>query len=127
MPNRNRFVSPEIKRLDLSEGDWVEIKARLSYREEQELAGAMIRATRGDGDEREVSVNVARYAILKLITYLQEWSFRDEQDKPVPLSPSAIENLDPDTAEEIDEAINAHVEALKASKATPATKGSGKK
>lgn len=104
---RNRFVQPSTVRLPLSDSDWVEIKERLTYAENQRLQGAMVRSVRDlDG---EVGVDLARFTILRMETWLTDWSFRDDQDKPVTLSRSAIENLDPDTAREIDAAIDQHV------------------
>jgi hypothetical protein len=110
MPRRNRFVQPNTVRLDLSDGDWVETKERLTYAESQKLYSAFVRSMRdGGADADEMGVDLARFALLRMETWLTDWSFRDDQDKPVPLSRAAIENLDPDTAKEIDVAINAYL------------------
>lgn len=125
MPNLRRFVSPNTVRLDLSDGDWIEVKERLTYKEQQQLSGAMLRSIKTVEGDQEMGVDFARYAILRLKTWLLEWSFRDEHDKPVPLSPAAIENLDPDTAQEIGDALDKHLEGREALKATPAMTESG--
>jgi hypothetical protein len=110
MPRRDRFVQPNTVRLDLSDGDWVETKERLTYAESQKLYSAFVRSMRdGGADADEMGVDLARFALLRMETWLTDWSFRDDQDKPVPLSRAAIENLDPDTAKEIDVAINAYL------------------
>jgi hypothetical protein len=106
---RNRFVQPNTIRLELTDSDWVEIKERLTYKENQTLQGAMVKYIRDATGESEVGVDLARFTILRMETWLTDWSFRDDQDKPVPLSRAAIENLDPDTAKEIDVAINAYL------------------
>jgi hypothetical protein len=127
MPKRNRFVSPDVKRLPLSDDDWIEVKERLTYKERQQLSGAMFRSVKGAADDQEMGVDFARYAILRLKTWLVDWSFRDKEDKPVPLSSAAIENLDPADADEIGEALDKHIAELEAAKAVPAPSESGKK
>jgi hypothetical protein len=88
----------------------VETKERLTYAESQKLYSAFVRSMRdGGADADEMGVDLARFALLRMETWLTDWSFRDDQDKPVPLSRAAIENLDPDTAKEIDVAINAYL------------------
>jgi hypothetical protein len=123
---RNRFVQPNTVRVDLTEGDWVELKEQISYAEAQRLYGAMVRTwpqsafgvgdPTGD-DSKDVGIDMARFAILRQQTWLTDWSFRDDQDKPVPLTRAAIENLDTETASEIDAAITAHQAAVQAKKA----------
>ena len=48
----------------------------------------------------------------KIAEYLVNWSFVDEDGRPVAVSPSAIDNLDPDTYREIREAVEAHEEKV---------------
>lgn len=121
-----RFVSPGTAKLDLGDGDWVEVKEQINYGESQRLSGAMLRTVKTAAGDNEVGVDFARYAVLKLQTWLTDWSFRDEQDKPVPLSPAAIENLDPAAAEAINEAIDRHVAARAEGKAPSSASGNGK-
>ena len=121
-----RFITPATARLDLSDGDWVEIKEQINYGEAQRLSGAMLRTVKTAAGDNEVGVDFARYAVLKLQTWLVDWSFRDEADKPVPLSPAAIENLDPEAAEAINDAIDTHLAERNAGKATSTSNGSAK-
>lgn len=121
-----RFITPATARLDLSDGDWVEIKEQINYGEAQRLSGAMLRTVKTAAGDNEVGVDFARYAVLKLQTWLVDWSFRDEADKPVPLSPAAIENLDPEAAEAINDAIDRHLAERQAGKATSTSNGSAK-
>ncbi len=121
------FVRPAVVRLDLGEGQWVETKEQLTYGESQRLSGAMLRTVRTAAGDNEVGVDFARYAVLKLQTWLVDWSLRDEADKPVPVSAAAIENLTPAAAEAINEAIDAHVAGRAAGKATSSASANGKK
>jgi hypothetical protein len=125
MPN-NWFVQPAVVRLDLGDGQWAEIKEQITYGESQRLSGAMLRSVRTAAGDNEVGVDFARYAVLKLQTWLVDWSLRDEADKPVPLSPAAIENLTPEAAEALNAAIDAHVAERTAGKATSTSNGSAK-
>ena len=114
----SRLILPNTVRLELSDGDWVEVKERLSYGESQRLSSSMLRYVKTDTGENEIGIDFAKHSLLRMETWLTDWSFRDHNDKPVPLSRSAIENLDAQTAGEIDEALTAHIEAL--GKAPPA-------
>lgn len=104
MSRRNRFVTAETVRLDLSDGDWVEIKARLTYEEAQKLGNASLVGLNQGG----YAIDVARFRLMRLETWLVDWNFADNEGKSVPLSPSAIRNLDPETAEEILDALDAY-------------------
>jgi hypothetical protein len=107
MSKRNRFVTPATVRLELSDGDWIEIKERLTYGEERKLANSALVATSANGFQ----VDLARAQLLRMEIWLTDWSFVDNNGKSVPLTPSAIQNLDPDTAEEIIAALDAYQEA----------------
>ena len=47
---KNRFVTPDTARVELSDGDWIEIKERLTYGEQQRLAGGALTRMSGSGD-----------------------------------------------------------------------------
>lgn len=120
--SRNRFITPDTTRLDLSDGDWVEVKTRLNWGETQRISSSLLRSIKGSEDE--MGIDWAKYGSLRLQTWLVDWSFKDGTDKPVKLTPAAIANLDPETAAEIDAVLSAHVEKLDAEKkATASTTG----
>lgn len=104
MARRNRFVSTETVRLDLSEGDWVDVKERLSYAEQLALSNASIVGTQVGGG---FQVDMGRYRIKRLEMYLTDWNFTDAEGKSVPLTSAAIRHLDSETAEEILAALDA--------------------
>lgn len=111
--SRNRFVSPESVRLDISDGDWIEVKRQLTYQEEQELIGSVIASMRpGKELKLESGPDYARAQIERLALWLLDWSFRDGSDRPVPVNRDAIGVLDPDTAREIDAALDRHLGAM---------------
>jgi hypothetical protein len=67
-----------------------------------------------------LSVDLAAYDIERLVTWVIDWSFTGADGEPVYVSREAIEALHPDTAKELQDALDAHIEALEAKKAGPA-------
>lgn len=100
-------------RLELSDGDWIEIKERLSYGEQQRLAGAAL-GKMTPGADAEIGLNWAMYNIERLSLWIVDWSFNLADGKDAPLNKQTIAALDPATVEEIDAAITAHIEHLEA-------------
>jgi len=113
--SRNRFVTPETATLQLSDDDWIEVKERLTYGEQQRLAGGALRPKLTDG-EIDISLDLETHSILRLSTWIIDWSFCDAKGKQVEVSRDAIASLDPDTVEEIENVLTAHIEALEKKK-----------
>jgi hypothetical protein len=119
--SRNRFVEPETVKLDLSDGDWIEVKKELTYGEEQRLAGAAMtsmniqsdadkaKTQTEEGDGVRVNLQNERFAIARLYTWLVDWSFTNAKGKRVEVSREAIANLSASTAHEIDDALTAYI------------------
>ena len=129
---RSRFVRPDIRRLELSEGDWIEVKGTLTAGERAALNSASLQTSvrpRVPGmleeinTSQEVRVDFGRASLARMEMYITDWSFRDEKDKPVKVSRAAIAALDQETADEIEAALDKHVteqaEAKKAMTGTP--------
>jgi hypothetical protein len=116
-----RFASGAAVKLPLSDGDWVLVRAELSYGQQRRLAMAgvtgMPPALAGAAGEGRLSVDWAAFEIERLVTWVMDWSFRDGDGDRVVVSREAIESLHPETAQEIAAALDAHVEALEAKKA----------
>ena len=124
---RNRFVTLETVRLDLSDDDWIEVKKQLSYREEQQLAGAglskvAVSTINPDAEEVEVGMDMAAHNICRLSLWIVDWSFCGENDKRIGISADAIGMLAPSTVREIDRALTAHIEAGETEKNAPRRK-----
>jgi hypothetical protein len=102
---RLRFVTPEIVRLPLSEGDWIEVKKRLTVGEARQATTSFIGKFNGDGSR---TPNLETLGMGNVLAYLVRWSFRDANDLPVSVSLDALKALDMDTYREIDDAIEAH-------------------
>jgi hypothetical protein len=121
-----RFVDPSKStdhpiKLPLTEGDWIEIKPRLSTGEIQTIEAASLRAYRqtlapGSPGAPRVEVDLEAYGLVRNFVWLRDWSLKDADDKPVTLTIQALAALDPDTTEEIDVAITGHIKKLEAEK-----------
>lgn len=105
---RNRFVKPRTVRLDLSDGDWIEVKQELNA---GEYRNVMARQMKSMVMGERAELDPAQVGLAKIVEYLVEWSFKDG-DKPVPVTESAITSLDADSFNEIREKIDAHEEAV---------------
>jgi len=104
------FVSAATKRYELEEG-WIEIKNELDYGERERLSnGAMTRVSGSDESNAGIDLDIAKFNVLKLQTWLVDWS----ADQPI--TRQTIEALRPSVADAIEEIINQHQEALEAEK-----------
>ena len=95
------------KHVELSDGDWINLKQKLNYGEASELYDATYRSGVGGaerGAAREVRMSV--FNIQRIFIYTLEWSFIDDENKPLPLSAESIRDLDTETTEEIHKAIS---------------------
>ena len=102
---RCRFVEPAVVRLALTDGDWIEVKRDLTTGEQRTMFAAM--RTRGGPGEMPV-LDPAMVGSARLLAYVVAWSFRDKQDRPVPVSAGALDQLDTRTSLELREALDAH-------------------
>ncbi len=100
---------------------WVEIKAELSFGEEQALAGALMGAMNTKQTDKsaktgEVSLSMEfkKAAIEKIEIWVTEWSFTNAAGKTVAKTRESITNLRPTYAEAINDLIDAQIEANEA-------------
>jgi hypothetical protein len=107
--SRCRFVQPEVVRLYLSDGDWLGVKKRLSVGEERAAFQAIVGEVNPSGWRKP---NVEMLGIAEMFAYIVEWSFRDAQDRAVPVSIESIKQLDSETFKEIEKALEGHVATI---------------
>jgi hypothetical protein len=116
MPPGWRFVQGETRRLELAEGDWILVKQRLNAGERNKHYERQYTITH----EGTLAPNVAMRAGLSMIlAYLVEWNLTDATSRIVPLRglpgedvipimTAALENLDPESYDEVLQAIKRH-------------------
>lgn len=112
---RNRFVVPENTRLQLSDGDWIEVKKQLNVGEQKQLeAAGVTRSALGPP-----IIDWQEYQIGRAAVWITDWSFADETGKQREFSVEALKAVDVDTFQEIQAALNAHIEAGDKKKVSP--------
>ncbi len=109
---RCRFVQPEVVRLHLSDGDWIEVKKRLTVGEERTAFQAVVGEVNQATGWRKP--NVEMVGIAEMVAYIVAWSFRDASDKPVAVTVNAIKQLDSASFSEIEKALEQHVQNVEA-------------
>jgi hypothetical protein len=111
------FVKPEAVRVELSDGQWLILKKRLTEGERRKMLGSLVTEIRGDGRMTPQMEMVGGKA--ETLAYLLEWSLCDEQGLPVKIDTeakklAAIDALDPDAFQIISNAVSAHVDRMDA-------------
>ena len=102
------FVTPETVRIDL-DGEWIEIKKELSIKDRRHITLGSIKSVRED---KSYDIDAEKMSMVKVQTYLVDWSAVDAKQNKLPITAATIGNLRPEMFERIEAAIDAHVEAL---------------
>jgi len=102
---RNRFVQPDIVRVSLSDGDFIDIKKELNAGEQRRVFSRFVKDARSG---ESWSVDPEQVGLTKIVEYLIGWSFTDASGHPVEVSEGAIKALDVESFKEIKDAIDAH-------------------
>ena len=126
---KNRFVSPETVRIDLSEGDWIEVRRRLSYGAQQAILSAgqprWMSSDLSDSGSA-TTLDFERFKVARICAWVVDWSFETLDGKRLPVTPENVRNLDSESGAELDAALDLHIaasedEAKKAQPSRPAS------
>lgn len=128
---RSPFVKTTQKRLDLRgawEGHWVEVKEHIGVADQKRIEGSAFTSLKAatpkpgeTADEVEAQMDLGRMYMTQLKVYLLGWSFTTAEGKPVEVTPSAIDMLEPDCADEITDRLKEWLEHREADKAANPT------
>lgn len=117
---RVRTVSPDTKVLPLSDGDWIRVKVALGVGEARSLLAAGFKTATGmfggRMEEAGLKIDWVEQSIARVMTWVDGWSFIDAQGKPLPFNREVVCALDEETFDEINKALDAHVEEVEARK-----------
>lgn len=113
-----RFVQPDVTRIDLGDGEWIEVKRELTAGEQRRAMTSMIGRIDLKGS---VTPNLDMLGKAEVLAYLVDWSARDAADKPVPLTEDALDALAPASYKAIAEAVEAHIKNAEAHAGKAAT------
>ena len=108
----SRFVRPETVRLELSEGDWLLVKRRLTAGESRRAFTRTVKRME-IGSKPELDPEGLGLALI--VQYLIDWSFTDDdgvvvpiRDQPPELVEATLLLLDHDSFREIDRVVRDH-------------------
>ena len=102
---RSRFVVPDVVRLPLSDGDWIDVKKELNAGEQRRVFTNLVKTMQA-GEKPEL--NPEQVGKTKILEYVVAWSFGTGAQA---FSASALDAIDPDSYAEIMAAVDAHDEA----------------
>ena len=111
---RNRFVQPDIVRVSLSDGDFIDIKKELNAGEQRRVFSRFVKDARSG---ESWAVDPEQVGLTKMVEYLIGWSLVDADGKPVDVSEESIKSLDVDSFKEIKDAIDAHEKQVETERA----------
>lgn len=95
------------KHVELSDGDWINLKRKLDAGEAGELYDATYRSNVTGGDRTTSrEIRMSRFQLDRIFIYVMDWSFIDDENKPLPLTIDNVRRLDLETTEEIHDAIS---------------------
>jgi len=108
------FVRPEVVRLDLPEGQWLDVKKYLTRGEFSEVIAAMAGEVSPAGWRRP---NVEMSGLAMVMAYLVDWSLDDANGKRVQIDTtakkkSALNNLALEHYHAIENAVSAHIDSM---------------
>jgi hypothetical protein len=116
---RNPFVKPEVVRLDLAEGDWVDVKKHLTAGEEARMSGAGLRQMTQEEGKPAFFLDFEKLRMAQVETYVVAWSFVNEKGNQTKPTPENISALSGDVLKEIGDAIDEHVKRMTEEKSRP--------
>lgn len=112
---RNRVVSMVTKRLEISDGDWVEVRTQLNNGEYKRLESCGRKFVTVDGKVMQV-IDWEVHDMERVAIYLTDWSLKGPDGKDLPLkdkdgnvSLDALRAVDVETFMEVETAILKHV------------------
>jgi hypothetical protein len=111
----SRFVTPESRKLDLTNGDWLIVRKRLNTGERRDA----YRRAYVENSQGQFVVHTALVPTVLVCAYLLDWSLTDDTGHQLMIRgqswdviASHVDALDPDDFSEIKAAIDAHQDAM---------------
>lgn len=111
---RCRVVAPKTKRLPLSDGEWIEVKAELNAGETRAVFINSVQSMRADTG---ITLDPHQVGKARIMQYVVGWSLIGLDEKPLAFSESALESVDFDTFTEIMKAVDDHDDAAEKARA----------
>lgn len=80
------------------EEQYVEIKAKMSGSDVDQVNGSFLEAKQSDGGKMEMFVKFGHFTTLLLKLNVVGWSLKTDEGEPIPFEPWMLEDRDPDEA-----------------------------
>lgn len=106
------FVTDELDRIELGDGEWVDIRRQMNYGQQVKLAASFSQPSmKFEGEELKVGAGTDKAdlemgSITLLTINIKAWSFKDDASKPIPVNEENIKRLDISTAKRIAKEIS---------------------
>jgi hypothetical protein len=107
----SRFVRPETTLLQISDGDWLLVRTRLSAGEQREGHARMYTFFEKGGRQ----LDLLQVGLATITTYLLDWSLKDDhgnqvviREQPLEVLEAAVNALSPEDFDEVKQAIQQH-------------------
>lgn len=119
------FVQPETVRIDLPEGQWIEVKKTLSAGERRKAFASAVKSMTGD---RDAEMDPERIGVAALEAYLVDWSLTGPDGKAMRIDTpqrkrTALDLLHPSKFALIDDAVSRHIAAMEDSEKNDQSSG----
>lgn len=105
---RNRVVAQGTEHIEISDGDWIEVKRELNTGDQKRLDGAGLKPPVLVGNRIINPVDWGLFEMEKALIWLTDWSIVGPDGKVLPLNMDAIKSIDTETFEEINDIITVH-------------------
>lgn len=116
---RNRFASHGTKRIELADGDWIEVKTGLTAGEQRVQDQLALVPVVVDGLVHE-RIDWSKYEFLRTDLWITSWSLTrqtaDGKEVPVLKSVATLQAMESEDFDEINEAVYAHIKEWIAAK-----------
>lgn len=106
---RIRVVEQKTRRVQISDGDWLEVKEDLNTGEQKRLEAAGIKPPIMLAGRIISPIDWEVHDIERALIFLTAWSLRNLDDKPLALDMDGLRSIDPESFDEINKAILKHV------------------
>ena len=100
------FVEPSIVRLDIGDGQWIDVKRELTVGESMAVQQRLIKTVRADG---RIEPDLKEVWKANICAYIVGWSLM-RNGSPVKFTFDAVDNLSKSAWERISAAVSAHIE-----------------
>lgn len=96
----------ELDRIELDGEDWIDIKGRMSYGDQQRLVASYMKLQTQLKAEPDIDVNLEAGNTALLLINIKAWSLKGKDGKVAFINEGTVKQLDIDTATKIVEEIN---------------------